>query len=167
MGDALTSAQRDTHLLAANSFAAINFIEDIFGCIYSFHEDKVFTSNTDLKVSRYSKLRDCVIATGFPSGTSFSDENLMRTINFIKEFKKVRMLGSASCMLLEVCQGHFDCYFEKDIYLWDVAAGLAILKSAGGHYIILEGSSYWQKTVIASNGSIPLDELQKLALPDK
>ena len=46
------------------------------------------------------------------------------------------MLGSAASSLLEVALGHFDCYFESGIFLWDVAAGLALVKSAGGDFKI-------------------------------
>jgi len=42
------------------------------------------------------------------------------------------MLGSAAVSLVNVAKGSIDVYSEKNIMLWDVAAGLAIIQGAGG-----------------------------------
>ena len=52
----------------------------------------------------------------------------------IGQFGKVRMLGSAALMLCYVASGRCDSYWERQIRLWDVAAGLAIVVSAGGQF---------------------------------
>ena len=44
------------------------------------------------------------------------------------------MIGSAALSLAHVSSGILDAYMEEDIWLWDVAAGLALVKSAGGAY---------------------------------
>ena len=54
----------------------------------------------------------------------------------VSSYNKVRMLGTASLSLLQVACGSADAYFEDQIMLWDVAAGLAILQGAGGNYTI-------------------------------
>ena len=64
------------------------------------------------------------------------------------------MLGSAACMIIEVAKGTFDVYIEEDIYLWDVSGALAILKSAGGKYNLIQGSSIWKYNVTATNSEI-------------
>ena len=48
--------------------------------------------------------------------------------------KKVRMIGSAAMSCAFVASGQLDQYQEKGIYLWDIAAGLCIIKAAGGSY---------------------------------
>ena len=70
------------------------------------------------------------------------------------------MLGSASCMILEVARGRFDVYIEEDIYLWDVAGSLAILEKAGGKYILNQGSSLWKYNVIATNSEINFQDIK-------
>jgi myo-inositol-1(or 4)-monophosphatase len=50
----------------------------------------------------------------------------------VKKYKKVRMIGSAALSLAYVASGKFDIYEEESIRLWDVAAGLAIVRAAGG-----------------------------------
>jgi myo-inositol-1(or 4)-monophosphatase len=47
-----------------------------------------------------------------------------------------------------------DVYQEDDIYYWDVAAGLALVRAAGGHYRMEPGRSQWQFRVLATNGSV-------------
>ena len=51
---------------------------------------------------------------------------------FYKSFGKVRMFGSAALSLAFVACGKSDSYFEEDIAIWDVAAGLALVSAAGG-----------------------------------
>ena len=73
-----------------------------------------------------------VIMTGFPSNTDYSDENMKLFIKRMQKFKKVRMCGSAALAIAWVAAGRADCYDERRINLWDVAAGLAIIEGAGG-----------------------------------
>ena len=61
------------------------------------------------------------------------------------------MIGSASISLLSVARGKAETYFEEDIMIWDVAAGLAILEGAGGNFDIKRGSLQYSYNVIASN----------------
>ena len=44
-----------------------------------------------------------------------------------------------------------DVYYEEDIYIWDVAAGLSLVSEAGGAYVITPGDSVFKYNVIASN----------------
>ena len=44
------------------------------------------------------------------------------------------MLGSAASSLMLIASGAADCYYEANVKIWDVAAGLAILEGAGGRY---------------------------------
>jgi len=73
-----------------------------------------------------------ILCTGFPAGLDHSKKNLDNIVSLISRFGKVRMLGSAALMLCYVASGRCDSYWERQIRLWDVAAGLAIVVSAGG-----------------------------------
>jgi myo-inositol-1(or 4)-monophosphatase len=65
------------------------------------------------------------------------------------------MIGSAALSIAHVANGGVDAYFEEDIWLWDVAAGLALVKAAGGEYSISEIKETWQLDVFAFNGLLP------------
>jgi len=66
------------------------------------------------------------------------------------------MLGSAALMLANVACGRADAYAEDDIMLWDVAAGAALVKAAGGYVDVRPSSSMkWARLVrCASHRSI-------------
>ena len=143
--------------IAAISIALMNNKNiPIAGIVYHIGYDQLFISykNNNIKVSETSKINQAVVATGFPSARDYSNDSLKATIKNIQKFKKVRMLGSATCMILEVARGIFDVYVEEDIYLWDVSGALAILQSAGGKYYLKQGSSIWKFNVIASNAKL-------------
>ena len=61
-----------------------------------------------------------------------STDNINSFIYKVQNFKKIRMIGSAALSLAYVASGRADVYYEKNIKLWDVMAGLAIIKAAGG-----------------------------------
>lgn len=107
-----------------------------------------------IKVSKVNKKSDAILATGFPTNRSFQGESLINTLNQIKTYKKIRMLGCASLMLCYVASGQFDVYQEEDIHLWDVAAGFAIVKAAGGKLSFNKGTKWHQLNAKATNGYI-------------
>ncbi len=55
-------------------------------------------------------------------------------IDQVRRYKKIRMIGSAALALAYVGEGVADTYYESGTNLWDVAAGLAIIRASGGHY---------------------------------
>lgn len=71
-----------------------------------------------------------ILATGFPS---YADPDLVcaRLAQQTREWKKIRMLGSAALSLAWVAMGRLDGYAETNIMWWDVAAGLALAQAAG------------------------------------
>lgn len=68
------------------------------------------------------------------------------------------MLGSAALSLAYVASGKVDAYYEKNIKIWDVAAGLALVKAAGGE-IICHG--FPQFHVVEAYGGTCLADLLK------
>jgi myo-inositol-1(or 4)-monophosphatase len=119
----------------------------------------VWLNSRPINVSKIDEKENAVICTGFPSGRKYSSKSLLDFIKRIKEWKKVRLLGSAALSLAWVGSGRADAYIEEDIRIWDVAAGLAIVKAAGGE---IELQIKKKKNVVdvkASNGKIPLKEI--------
>lgn len=129
------------------------------GLVKNIFDGSLFTSsinkgtkknNNHVNVSNVSEINNAVLATGFPSGANYETDTLLSFIQNIKKFKKIRALGSASLMLAYVAEGVFDVYYEKDIYLWDIASGLSLVKEAGGE-IFFKNTNGFKYEVLASN----------------
>jgi len=124
------------------------FTNEVFS---SFQHQGAFKNDHRISVSAVKHKNGAILATGFPSGRDYSKGSLDKFIINVQEHKKIRMLGSAALMLAYVACGYFDVYHEEDIYIWDVAAGLAIILEAGGKYSIHPGSSDFKYNVKATN----------------
>lgn len=83
---------------------------------------------------------DACLLTGFPNAVNFSDAALKRFFQSAKDFRKIRMLGSAALALAYISVGRAECYYEENIRLWDIAAGLALVYAAGGKAFIKPSS---------------------------
>ena len=115
--------------------------EPLVGVVYDFNHKEMFTglagegawvNGVSIEVGQVEKTEDAVLCTGFPVGTDFSVPALTNFVRDIQVYKKVRLLGSAALSLVYVACGRADVYHENDIAIWDVAAGIAIVKAAGG-----------------------------------
>lgn len=135
----------------------------LLGVIYDFSRDRLysgtvgagaFCNGQPLQVSSVNILSQAALVTGFPTSRDFGENALHNTIRRIQKFKKIRMIGSAALSLAYVSAGIVDAYHEEDIWLWDVAAGLALVRAAGGSFTISEIKPTWQLDVYASNGII-------------
>ena len=91
-------------------------------------------NGAEIKPAWAHEQSQAVLMTGFPSATDYSDENLKHFVTAVQKFKKVRMCGSAALAMAWVAAGRADAYKENRLYLWDVAAGLSLMESAGGAY---------------------------------
>ena len=133
----------------------LGYVQDIFNnnTYYARFSGGSYKNNNKISVSEVSTINKAILATGFPSGTSYKSNQLSKVVNSIQEFKKIRALGCASLMMCYVAEGIFDVYYEKDIYLWDVAAGLALVKEAGGQIYFRETGNF-KYEVLASNKKI-------------
>lgn len=147
-----------------NSMLKLGFVKNIFdGSLYKSYLNKKTKKNSHfINVSIVSKISNAVLATGFPSGSSYEFQNLLSFIENVQKFKKIRAIGSASLMLAYVAEGVFDVYYEKDIYIWDVASGLSLVKEAGG-MIFFKKTNEFKYEVLASNKLI-FDEAKHLLI---
>lgn len=151
--------------LMYNGEPALGIIKDVYSnnLWYAVKGGGCYYNNQIAKVSEISKISDAMICTGFPSGSNFEESQLNKILNSIKKFKKIRMLGAASSMLSYVANGSFDVYYENDIYLWDVAAGICLIREAGGEIYMKKNHDDYKYEVIASNKHI-FNKAKKLLL---
>jgi len=117
--------------------------EPVLGVIYNFTADKTYLGvvgdGTYINGKRHtpawvSDIKDACIMTGFPALADKSAPAMAVFMGQVSRYKKIRMIGSAALALAYVGEGVADTYYESGTNLWDVAAGLAIIKAAGGHY---------------------------------
>ncbi len=107
-----------------------------------------------IHVSRRAKLSEAVVTMGF----SKSKMNLQRSLPYLawlsRRARKVRIMGSAGLALAYVAMGRFDAYVEREINLWDIAAGGLMVECAGGKFSF-EPTRRGQKfRLMASNGRL-------------
>tara|TARA_Y100000768_G_scaffold388745_1_gene386746 strand:- start:9425 stop:10165 length:741 start_codon:yes stop_codon:yes gene_type:complete len=116
--------------------------EPILGVIYDINNKDLYKgivglgawkNQNKINVSNIENNSSAIICTGFPIATDFSENSIHDFVSKVKDFKKVRLLGSASLSLAYLASSCVDAYFEKDIKIWDVAAGIPIVLAAGGY----------------------------------
>ena len=149
--------------------------EIICGVIFDPIKDEIFLAEKDqgsylnnhrLRVSKRKKLEDCLILTG---GPSYKDLNKNISFdNYIKISKlansPIRKMGSASLDMAYIAAGRADGFFQKGLSYWDIAAGIILVKEAGGIISDFDGNSNFidDKNIIASNTNINTDLIDLL-----
>lgn len=127
--------------LCAVSIGLMRGETPVLGVIYDFNGDTCYggyvgesfcVNDVPARPDWASEISQAALATGFPAGMDRSADRMQAFIERIAPFKKVRMVGSAALALAYVAGGIYDVYYEESIRLWDVAAGLALVKAAGG-----------------------------------
>ena len=147
--------------LSSISIALWNGMEPILGVVNRLGIDQFFEGNTHKKkaflnyrnihTSSITELHKAAYATGFPLDMDYGESSLTQYIRAAQIFKKVRMLGAASIMSSFVGASFIDIYSENDIKLWDIAAGSAIAKAAGGEIFIQQKKNYNCHAIICAN----------------
>jgi len=145
------------------SISLIIDLEPVMGVIYDFnnkdlYEGSIFRpaslNGQALNVSSILKSSDGILVTGLPNNTDYSDVAMLKMIKDFQDWKKVRMIGSAAMASAYVASGKADVYKEFGTYLWDVAAGAAIVNAAGGKAEISNFRDNYQVDVHFSNSKI-------------
>ena len=135
--------------------------EIVSGLIYDPIKDEMFyaeknngayCNNQRIKVSNKKNLENCLFATG---GTNINKINTKKDII-------IRKSGSAALDMAYVAAGKFDGYFQKNLNIWDIAAGIIIVKEAGGLINDIDITKYENIKVLASNSEINEKLIQNL-----
>src|SRR5690606_17152664 len=97
----------------------------------------------------------------------YSFEKLERYIEVFRELTQqchgLRRIGSAAMDMAYTACGRFDAYFEYNINLYDIAAGIVLIREAGGEVVNFSGEDEFvtSREVLASNGKVgkPVQEV--------
>lgn len=159
----------------------------IAAVVYDPTRDELFTAQRGkgaqlngkpIHVSRAAQLKECLVATGFPSRKRHQNPNIYFYHQITLHTHGVRRAGSAALDLCDVACGRFDGFWEFNLNPWDTAAGVLIIEEAGGKVTRFDGAPFRidSHETLASNGLVHdalLHEFQEIfagrgldALPD-
>jgi myo-inositol-1(or 4)-monophosphatase len=133
---------------------------------YAAQGSGAFVNRKRIHVTDQSILNRCLFATGFPYDIAESKvDNLDHFGNMYKVTQGIRRGGSAALDMCYLACGRFDGFWELKLHAWDTAAGLVIVREAGGKVTDFEGKKYsiYGEIILASNGKIHR-KMQKVLL---
>jgi myo-inositol-1(or 4)-monophosphatase len=109
-----------------------------------------------LQVSSSSRLADSLINIGLPADTDTSPESMQAFVRVSGKSRSVRRLGSAALGTAYVAAGRLDAFVSHVIQPWDIAAGVVLVREAGGRITNLRSTQYnlYTRNILASNGLI-------------
>ena len=141
--------------------------EIICGIVYDPIKDEMFVAekgngaylnNKKIRVSSRSQLKDCIIFTGGPKREAKNRDLALKEYNNFssKVLLPIRKLGSASLDMAYVAAGRCDGFWQRNLNYWDIAAGIILIKEAGGFVTDFKGENRYieNKTVLATNSRI-------------
>ncbi len=111
-------------------------------------DNGAFFNNHRIRVSKKNQLNDCLFVTG-------GKLEIEPKLSFRKS-------GCAALDMAYVAAGRYDGYFQNDLNLWDIAAGIILVKEAGGTLNEIDLSSNKNIKIIASSADINSKLLEKL-----
>ena len=115
---------------------------------YAEKNNGSYLNNKRIRVSKKKELNKCLFAT---NGKKFKNTNLHN-----------RKSGSAALDMAYVAAGRYDGYFQENLNLWDIAAGLILIKEAGGIVNEVDLGKNENLEIIASSPNINEKMLEKL-----
>ena len=116
-----------------------------------------YLNNSRIRVSNKKKIKNALLVTGGPKENSkIKNKIFSEYINVSNNVSNVRKFGSAALDMAYVACGRFDGYWQRELNYWDIAAGIIILKEAGGFINFFEEDkdNPLKKNIIASNSNI-------------
>ena len=115
---------------------------------YAEKNNGSYFNNQRIRVSKKNQMNDCLFVTG---GKIINEPDL-----------HYRKSGCAALDMAYVASGRYDGYFQKNLNLWDIAAGIILIKEAGGVINDVDLSANKNIKIIASSSNISSKLLEKL-----
>jgi myo-inositol-1(or 4)-monophosphatase len=146
----------------------------VAGVIYNPANDDLYTAERGkgaflndkrLRVAARQRLADAVVTCGLPHlGRGDLALGLRELAAVQDKVAGLRRFGAASLDLAWVAAGRFDAYWERNLGPWDIAAGLIIVREAGGYATDLDGGEtpYLTGDVVAGNETMQRELLRLL-----
>lgn len=140
--------------------------EIILGVIYDPNHNELFTAEKgkgaflngkQIRVSAAATLERGMLVTGFPYNIAQNPNHAIeRFISFLLKAQAVRRMGSAAIDLAYVAVGRYEGFWEVDLNPWDMAAGVLLVREAGGKVTSFGENEFsiYRKDIVASNGLV-------------
>ena len=154
------------------SIALMHQYEPILGVVYEVGMDECFSAikgggttlnGNRVRTSKTTELKDSLLATGFPYYDFSGVAGFQRTLEyFYPKTRGIRRIGTAAVDLAYTACGRFEGYFEYGLSPWDVAAGILLVREAGGQVCDYQGDNapIDSKSIIAANKGVFDDVLK-------
>ncbi|MGN6534835.1 MAG: inositol monophosphatase family protein [Mesorhizobium sp.] len=151
----------------------------VAGVVYNPAMDELYTAERGggaflndrrLRVAARTKLSDAVIGCGVPHlGRGRHGNFLIELRNVMAEVSGIRRLGSAALDLAYVAAGRMDGFWEDGLSAWDIAAGMLLIREAGGFVSDLNGGQTMLEkgALVAGNEAIHRALLKTVTKPLK
>ncbi len=148
------------------SVALAHHGEIVLGCVVDVMQDTAYygwlgggawANGTRINTSKRDDLRDAIIGTGFPY---YAPDDMRRLTEIfmcvVSSARGVRRLGSAALDMTYTACGKLDGFYETTLNAWDVAAGVILVREAGGKVTDFEGGGDFVRKgqIVASNGPL-------------
>jgi myo-inositol-1(or 4)-monophosphatase len=159
--------------LIAISIALERAGDIVAGVIYNPIMDELFTAERGrgaylndrrrLRVSARKELKEALVSCGLPHTAGDNTGRFMKELAGLHgSVAGLRRTGSACLDIAFVAAGRFDAFWERGLHAWDIAAGIVILREAGGRITALDGKGdpLLSGDVLAANAGL-FDELEK------
>ncbi len=126
-------------------------------CFYAWKDAPAYLNSREIKVSNIPTVEKSLIATGFPYYDFEKQPQYMQLFaELMKSSHGLRRLGSAAVDLAYTACGRFEAFYEYNLNPWDIAAGVVIVRQAGGEVVNFKGGDEVLNTreLLATNGRI-------------
>lgn len=122
--------------------AGVVYEPNLDECFYAWKDGKAYLNEKEISVSDQKELKNTLLATGFPYYDYGKLEGYMELFSwFARNTSGLRRLGSAAVDLAYTACGRFEGFYEYGLHAWDVAAGVFIVKQAGGTVTDFKGGA--------------------------
>jgi myo-inositol-1(or 4)-monophosphatase len=101
-------------------------------CYSAVAGEGAYLNGARLETSGCSRIEQALVAAGFSTGVPRGSLEVARFIEVLHVCQSIRRLGSAALNLCYVAAGRLDAYFASSVKLWDIAAGMLLVREAGG-----------------------------------
>jgi len=136
-------------------------------CFHAVKNGGAYLNNRSIRVSDTNVLEESLLATGFPYyDYAWLDAYLSAFKFFMQHTRGIRRCGAAAVDLAYVAAGRFDGFFEYSLQPWDMAAGIILIKEAGGKISDFQGGDNYLfgNNIIAANPEI-FEKMKQVILP--
>jgi myo-inositol-1(or 4)-monophosphatase len=102
-------------------------------CFYAHQNGGAFLNGKKIYVSNVRNIKEALVATGFPYTRFEKQAEYMNLLKYMMQScRGLRRIGSAAVDLAYVSAGRFEAFYEYNLNSWDVAAGVCLVREAGG-----------------------------------